>query len=216
MDESTRETNILVFGASTAHGAWDPEGGGWVERLKRFLMQRTTADTDPQFTIYNLGVNGDTSRGLIERFERETQVRFVEADQHLTIFSIGTNDAVLLDDRAYQAPLEEFEQNIETLIENARGFGELFLTGLTPVEEQKTTPIPWERRWYYRNQPMRDYDTMLKKIATRKAIPFIDFYSAFTKSDYSLLLDDGLHPNSEGHKIMLNAVRDGLTQQGII
>lgn len=211
------ETNILVFGASTTHGAWDSEGGGWVGRLNRFLMERVQRETDPYFTVYNLGINGDTSRGLLQRFEREAEVRFVKAERNVVIFAIGINDAVRLDDREYQVPPEEFGLNIKSLVGVARKFGKVILVGLTPVEETRTTPIPWgELRWYYRNEPLRAYNEMLKRIAADEALPFVDVLPAFTAGDYSGLMDDGLHPNSKGHQKIFEIAKTQLSNHGII
>lgn len=211
----TRETNILVFGASTVHGAWDPEGGGWVGRLNRFLMERIQRETDPYFTVYNLGVNGDTSSGLIRRFEQEAKARFVRAESNVIVFSIGINDSVLLDDKEHYVTPEEFRQNISSLVSLARMFGPIVFVGLTRVEESKTTPIPWQRRWYYRNNSIKAYDTILREVSTQGKIPFIDLMPIFTENYYKLL-DDGLHPNAEGHQKVFEIVKMQLSNHDLI
>ena len=45
---------ICVFGDSITWGASDYEKGGWVERLKTYLMKNKN-DVD----VYNLGVSGE-------------------------------------------------------------------------------------------------------------------------------------------------------------
>lgn len=57
--------NILVFGDSIALGLWD-ENGGWVGRLTEFLIKRSiAADLEENFEVYNLGISGDTTEGLL-------------------------------------------------------------------------------------------------------------------------------------------------------
>jgi len=57
-------TRICVFGASIAWGAWDPDGGGWVTRLRRYFEIN-----DYDIEVYNLGVSGNTTKDLLKRFK---------------------------------------------------------------------------------------------------------------------------------------------------
>lgn len=170
-------------------------------------MERVQRDADPYFTIYNLGINGDTTRGLVRRFEGEAGARFVAAERNIVVFSIGLNDAVLLDDEEFQIPPNEYRMNISSLIHVARKFGQIALIGLTPVDESKTTPILWQRRWYYRNDQIREYDQVLQTVAAEEKILFIDTLSAFADASHPELLDDGLHPNSRGHQRLFEVIR---------
>jgi len=78
--------NVLVFGDSIGLGLWD-ENGGWVGRLTEFLVKKSIAsDLDEDYEIYNLGVSGDTTEGLVERFEFETRYRVGESETAI-IFS---------------------------------------------------------------------------------------------------------------------------------
>ena len=72
---------ICVFGDSIAWGASDSEKGGWVERLKIYMGEHRSGN------VYNLGVSGDTTNDLLERFEQEAKAR--ESD--VIIFAVGTN-----------------------------------------------------------------------------------------------------------------------------
>ena len=85
---------ILIFGDSIAHGAWDTEKGGWVQRIKSFLDEETLSESENEHTIYNLGVSGNNTEDLLERFEFETKQRLKEDDEELMfIFAIGVNDS---------------------------------------------------------------------------------------------------------------------------
>ena len=47
---------------------------------------------------------------------------------------------------------------------------------------------------------MERYDAEIRAMCKENEIGFVDILGAFTKTDYLNLLEDGLHPNSAGHK----------------
>jgi len=61
--------SILVFGDSITWGTADFEHGGWVTRLFIELGR------DFEIDVYNLGVSGDKTPDLLERFESESKSR---------------------------------------------------------------------------------------------------------------------------------------------
>ncbi len=65
---------ILVFGDSISYGAWDIEGG-WVSRLRKFLDKKNLSEENFDCKVYNLGISGDNSSGVLNRFEFETRQR---------------------------------------------------------------------------------------------------------------------------------------------
>src|SRR5438105_4903694 len=90
---------LLLAGDSITYGFWDTQGG-WAGRLRNFLDQRCLEVNDPETlnttrytAVYNLGIPGDTSRGLNARFESEVKPRFDPEQEAITFIAIGTNDA---------------------------------------------------------------------------------------------------------------------------
>ena len=80
---------LLALGDSGIYGWGDPEGGGWVERLRRHWMGRDEAPV-----LYNLGVRGDGLERLSQRLVVEFQVRGElrrQVPQGL-LLGIGLND----------------------------------------------------------------------------------------------------------------------------
>ena len=67
---------ILVFGYSIAQGYWDIEGG-WVQRLRRYLDKKALESKDllPSWSIFNLGISGETIDHLLDRFDSEVKAR---------------------------------------------------------------------------------------------------------------------------------------------
>ena len=90
---------LILAGDSIMYGSWDPEGG-WPGKLRNFLDARALRENNPvelntsgYVALYNLGIPGDTSRGLLQRFRSEVFPRINEEQKTIVLIAIGTNDA---------------------------------------------------------------------------------------------------------------------------
>lgn len=212
---------ILVFGDSVVWGAWDKEGG-WVARLRKFLDKRTLSIPEFHNTdflmVYNLGVSGDSSGWLLKRFEPEVMQRLKEKDRTIIIIAIGKNDSCFLENKkSFMTPPKQFEKNIQKLISLSRKYSsKIIFVGTAMIDETKTMPIYWNKNMHCRNEHLKQYNDIIKSVCAKKKIRFIDIYGKFAKTDYKKLLEDGLHPNSEGHKMIFETVKDFLVKEKII
>ena len=215
-------TQILVFGDSIAYGAWDREGG-WVQRLRRFLEKKMASDQEVSYAVYNCGVSGDTTADLLKRFEVECYARYHESveiykESFIVFFSIGMNDTQFLNNKAsIRISKDEFKNNIKKLIELARKFtSNIIFVGFQPIEESKVSPLPWNRNISYKYDYVEMYDKIVQSICKETNLPFIDIFNQFSKTDYKKLLEDGVHPNSEGHKKIFEIVKEFLVKNKMI
>lgn len=208
--------NLLIFGSSITWGAWDKEGG-WAQRLKSFTDNKTLESDFGEYTsVYCLGVSGDNTNDLLERFDTEAKARIEEEEKTLILIEIGINDSqlVLADNKNRVSP-ESYRENLLKLIEKSKFHGaNLIFVGLTPVDDSKVDPTPWAPGKSYRLELVQQYEEILKVVATEQNIPFIELMSKFLERDYKGLLTDGLHPNTEGHKIMFEEVKVYLLEKG--
>lgn len=188
---------ICIFGDSIAWGATDCEKGGWVERLKTSLM---TKDVD----VYNLGISGDTTEGLIKRFDTEAEVRVPDA----VVFAIGINDSLNREGEK-MINIERFKNNIATLYYKAKVFTDkIVFIGLTSVDEAKTNPyFPGEEGATYNNQSIGEYDEAIRSFCEENDIIFIDMLGLLIKDED---LCDGLHPSSAGHEKMFKTISEAI------
>jgi acyl-CoA thioesterase I len=196
------EKKICIFGASSTWGAWDPEKGGWVNRLRLYLESQ-----DSYFELYNLGVSGDTTNEILKRFDVEAEARKPD----ILIFSIGDNDAVYIKSQdKHLVPLQKYEENVQILIDKSKKFTDkIFLLGSKGVDESKTTPIPWEKDYSYKNEDLMAYNKKTKEIAEKNGIHFLDFFGSLNNEDF----DDGLHPNSKGHQKLFLKTKELLSNE---
>jgi len=202
---------ILIFGDSITWGAIDYEKGGWVERLKVYMGENYDID------VYNLGVSGDKTPDLLERFESETTARIEEDEEVVLIFAVGINDSYFVHSKNdIMTPPEKFKENIQKLTGLAQKFSsKVVFVGLTPVDEPKTTPIPWNTDKSYKNENIKKYNGVIKNICNEQNVPFVDIFDRWIELDYKNLLTDGLHPNSKGHQEIYETVKNFLIQNKI-
>ncbi len=208
---------ILVFGASITYGAWDRQGG-WVQRLRKWIDRANLVDDEFYGLVYNLGISGDTSTELLQRFESEAERRMKEERETIFILSIGGNDAqMLLDKNVPRTPPEQFRNNIEKLLDLARKHSsKIMFVGLTPVDESRTVPTLWNKNIAYLNSNMRHYNEIIKDVCKQQGVMFVDVFELFELVGHKSLLEDGLHPNSKGHRMIFEEVRKALLKSGFV
>jgi len=207
---------ILVFGDSIAYGAWDTEGG-WAERLKRFIHKRNmNNDYNEYDEVFNFSVSGEDTGDVLNRFEEETSTIVNEDEECIIIFAIGTNDSHFYhNENRLQVKPEQFKKNIKKLISLAKNFSsKIIFISYTSVDESMTTLYNGLNS--YKNEYIQEYNNDLNKICKDNNVYFIDIHKIFSEKDYKKLLYDGLHPNSEGHKLIYEKIKDFFIKNKII
>lgn len=213
-----KNMRILVFGDSISYGAWDLEGG-WVARLRKFLDRKVLeSGFEFYYLIYNLGISGDTSEDLSERFEFETRQRLKEKETTIIIFAVGGNDSGFSQGlNSLRISPERFQDNLGYLISFAQKYSsDVIFLGLAPVDESKTTPISWNADVYYKNEYIANYNEIIKSVCKKNKVYFIDIFDTLKNLDYENLLEDGAHPNADGHQKIFEIVKDFLLENEII
>lgn len=211
-------SQILVFGDSISFGMWDSKGG-WVARIAEICTSKVVeSKCELYFPVYNLSIPGNTTDDLIARFDPEMTQRLNDEQETYIIFAIGMNDSHYLHDlNKHMIPIEDFEKNLEKLIQMARKFThKILFVGLTSVDESKTDPLYWMEERSYRNNAVIQYDQAIRKVAGEHKLEFVDVFREFSKGKGLEYLSDGLHPNERGHQLMFEIVKEALTKQLII
>ena len=207
---------LFVFGDSVVHGIWDDEMGGWVNRLDVYLKQNFLSDNN-FIEVYNLGVDGDTSENLLNRFEFETYQRTIPEQGDIFLIAIGVNDSAFLKNQDENfIPRIQFKENLQYIITLAKKYSErIIFVGLTPVDEKITNSK--EGVVCYENEYIEEYDKIIKSVCEKNDLIFIDVLNEFKKGNHKKLLDgDGLHPNSNGHQKIFEIIKNSLLKNKII
>jgi len=199
------EKTICVFGDSIAWGAWDPENGGWTSRFRRYCE---TNELDVE--VYNLGVSGDNTYNLLERFDCESRARTPD----MTLIAIGINDSQYINTKENpRVALSDFQANLSKLVAQASKYtNDIILISPTNVDESKVMPISWKPEKYYDNENIGIYTAKMKELCTGQNPRFIDLLNLLDNAD----LCDGLHPNAQGHEKIFLQINDYLLSNKLI
>ncbi|KKR77974.1 MAG: Lipolytic protein G-D-S-L family [Candidatus Curtissbacteria bacterium GW2011_GWA1_40_9] len=181
---------ICIFGASITWGAFDLELGGWANRLRLYFDNQP----DPQVRVYNLGISGDKTSDVLNRFKAEASSR--KPDK--IILAIGTNDSVHAN-CLEGTKLTDFEKQYKELVQKAKKFTEdVLVLGLTNVDDKNDKG--------YKNESLEKYNLIIKKVASGQNLPFVDLFGILLVDEF----EDGLHPNIKGHQKIFEKVKEAL------
>jgi lysophospholipase L1-like esterase len=200
---------IIALGDSTIYGYGDPDGGGWVERLRRSWM----SPESPGHVLYNLGVRGDRVQQISQRLEHEFRHRGELRNRvpDLIILSVGINDSARLS-RSYGrnfTEFETFETEMAALLDHAQRLCPVLFVGMAPVDEAK---MPFLDCLYYNHADQIRYNDATRRACAERQIQFLDVLTPWMArgEDWvrSHLCSDGLHPNVAGYRTLLQNVLD--------
>ncbi|MCK5475781.1 MAG: hypothetical protein KAI71_04345 [Candidatus Pacebacteria bacterium] len=161
---------------------------------------------------------------MLKRFEYEIRHRLWEREETgekeeiIIILSTGKNDAAFIKSKnSLNISINDFETNIKQLLVIAKKYSvKVVFIGPALIDENKTIPTKWDSNIEYKGKDIKEYNEIIKFVCKEENIYFIDMCEEFKKLDYKRLLEDGVHPNSTGHKKIFEIVRDFLLKKGIV
>lgn len=198
---------IVALGDSLVYGFGDPEGGGWVERLRRSWM----SPDSPGHVLYNLGVRGDRVQQVAHRLEAEFRHRGELRNQvpDSIILSVGVNDSARLghpDGRNF-TDFTVFSSEIAALLDRAQQLCPVLFIGMMPVDEAK---MPFLDCFYFNHTDQYRYKEATKVACTERGIPYLDIFEQWMERGEAWRIQrvsaDGLHPNTLGYETLLQDV----------
>ncbi len=172
-------------------GLFDNVGNGYVREIENLLVAWYP---ELNIRITNSGISGNTSRDLLERFDRDV----VELKPDWVSICIGINDVwrqfdvPAMPDRAVLP--DEYEANLEEMIlkvkKNVKG---IFILSPYYIESNRQD---------FMRKRMDEYVAICKKLAEKYDLRFVDFqkvFEDFCKIQHSSRLAwDRVHPNRMG------------------
>lgn len=124
----------LFFGDSITYGEYDGVFGGWVDILKRYTLQKFN-EGSKELILYNLGIGGETTEGLLKRLPHEISARNA-ADGNIVFLGYGAND-LAVKDSAKIVNREQFKNNIGNAIQYAKQYAEdIYLVSILPFSDK--------------------------------------------------------------------------------
>lgn len=202
---------VLIFGDSITQGFYD-EKGGWATRLvNQYLGQEVTGEINAP-TLFNLGISGDTTQNLLDRFESEATARIDKTGKNAIVFAIGTNDTIYRENE-FDSTADEYRQKLDSLYNIASAYSDkLLFVSLFPIVDELLQPFPWSSSGKcYSTERMKLFNDTLTTFCQDKRLRLVDLWTVFEQqSDLKSLFFDGIHPNHEGHQVIADIVRPEL------
>jgi lysophospholipase L1-like esterase len=181
----TPDIRICFVGDSFVNGTGDETALGWAGRLC------AAAGKTRLVTYYNLGIRRDTSRDILNRWERECAARLPDGCDGRIVFSFGVNDTTIEDGRLC-VETEESCANLHAMLRDRRRY-EAIMVGPPPIGEEE------------QDARIESLSLALGRVAATCDAPYIELYSPLAGDDAyrrEVLQHDGAHPRSRGYEKM--------------
>lgn len=166
--------------------------------------------------VFNFGKSGATVDFVSASFSDLFSYFRRDKSQTMGVLSVGSNDA-----RAESSPenftstLEKFQSEMTDLIKQMKArFDQLVVLDFFPIDETKTMPFVSPTtgiRYFYSNERRLQFCDALEDICRAQGVIFLKTGVPFNEWIGSYLYEDGLHPNSNGHKKLAEMVMKSLS-----
>jgi acyl-CoA thioesterase I len=169
---------IVCFGDSLTAGFGLDPGRSYPDLLQRELDRKGY-----RYRVVNMGVSGDTTQDGLARLPM-----VLAEHPQLVVLEFGANDGLR------GQPVSSAEQNQARIIEALQKAGaRIVLAGIT---------LPPNYGPEYLNR----FNAMYPDLAKRYRLPLIPFLLADVAAKPNLMQRDGLHPNAEGTRLVVQNV----------
>ena len=178
---------FYFFGDSVTLGVNDAPAGGWVARL---AGKAAAAGLQvPPDTFYNMGVRKNSSAMILERWEREFQVRAIDGVPSFLLFCCGTVD-MAAPKGSPNLPVGESAANVREILRKAKEYGAIALISAPPVKDEAHCAR------------LESLCTAYAAICAAVDVPFIDIFHPLLEAGYVQDLADGVHPGPTGNEMI--------------
>ena len=198
-------TNCLFFGDSITYGEYDGILGGYVDFLKRFCHTEYYTNNAEEVNCFNLGIGGETTFGLLNRFTTEIEAR-LSPDNNLVFLFYGANDLAIKDNQELVS-LNDFKANLQLTVKKAKVYTDkVYLVSIIPISKQIDGVIVPSGK-FRSTEKIELFNQSIEKIAKEEKVNFLDVYTLFKEDKESLLSKDGVHPNEVGYKLIAEYIK---------
>ncbi len=179
-----REISIVFIGDSFVAGVGDPKALGWVGRV----IARTEIG-DGVLAHYNLGIPGETSGGVAERWQTEGRRRLDGSGERRLVVQVGQSDVTAGTSIARQ------RLNLANILDEASSQGvAAFVVGPPPSADPAM------------NEALGQVVEAQRDVCDRRGVVFVDAFTPLAgheqwESDIASSAD-GVHPGQAGYGLI--------------
>ncbi len=177
-------------------------------------------------SVLNKGIGGNTTTMGMARFQTDVRAH----DPDLVVIQFGLNDAAV--DVWKTPPATQSRVSLSTYTSNITSFVQTLKSDGAQVVLMTTNPARWTDELlglygsapYDPNDPMGfntilvNYNQAVRSIAAAESVPLVDVYNMYLAYDQVAgqsmddLLVDGMHPNTQGQRLVGDALRNLITE----
>ncbi len=183
-EDGQRDIGLVFVGDSLVAGVGDPKAQGWVGRVAG-----RTEVPGALIGCYNLGVRGETSGDVAERWQVEGPPRWAGCTEKRLVVSVGRNDV------AAGTSIARHRLNLANILDEAasQGIG-TFVVGPAPGASADD------------NEQLRQLSEAQRDVCERRGVPFVDTFTPLAgheqwESDLAASID-GAHPGQAGYGLI--------------
>lgn len=182
---------LICLGDSLTYGLGTPVEDCWVELINR----------ESGWDVVNKGVSGDTSGGMLARFDRDV----LGAGGDGVLLMGGSNDFIMGCEPSI------VKANIMALVHQARACKLKVLVCAEPAGDTAHIRNDWQglTDFFEVDRKLAQMSAWLGDFCTVFRIPFIglhDRFGAMVAGHESEYFFDGVHPNRRGHRLMADII----------
>ncbi|MBI5017044.1 MAG: arylesterase [Deltaproteobacteria bacterium] len=172
---TTPQGPVVAFLGDSLTAGYDlPEA----QAFPALLGERLAEDGIP-IRVINAGVSGDTSAGGLRRLDW-----LLTQHPDAVVVELGANDGLR------GQPVTQLEENLREVVEKARAAGaKVLLLGMR---------LPPSYGPLY----VRQFEAVYPRVANELKVAFVPFLLEGVAGRAELTLQDGMHPNAAGHRIV--------------
>ncbi|ETX11465.1 arylesterase [Marinomonas ushuaiensis DSM 15871] len=180
MSSLASASTLLVMGDSLSAAYNLRQQDGWVS-----LLENQLSESHPDIKVVNASVSGETTQGGLSRFQ-------ALLDSHKpswVVLELGPNDAL----RGY--PLNQTTINLEKMVEQAQEANAMILLVGNQIPQN------------YGKRYTEMFFNLYKGIAEKYNLAYLPFMLQDVALNKDLMQNDGLHPNAQGQKVVLQNIQ---------
>ena len=183
--------NIVCLGDSTTYGYMISRKKVWPS-----ILNNKFAEEGKEINIINKGINGDTTSGMIARFERDC----LNENADLLILMGGVNDIFMFQN------IDKIKDNIKLIVETSnKNNVDIILFTPIPFIKEIFTFFEADNLDLFENT-LKEYVSWINEYTKENNIKSIDVYNMFMNNifksnKYEDIYFDGVHLSENGHNI---------------
>ena len=183
-EDGERRVSVVFIGDSLVAGVGDPKAQGWVGRV----MGRTVVE-GAHMAFYNLGVAGQTSGDVSQRWLTEAPLRWEGATDRRLVVSFGRSDV------EQGVSLARHRLNLANILDESASRGiSPFVVGPAPASDADL------------DDQLAHVTDAQRDVCERRGVPFVDVFAPLAgheqwDSDMAASLDR-VHPGQAGYGLI--------------